>query len=316
MSPGNYMLPFVFQFPQGMMPSSFQGWYGRVKYVLEATLKRPWRFTKNRCHEINFRTKLDNFRILFMLPQAGQQKKKMSMFTSGNLSFKVLVDKKGYMPGETIRVQTIIDNSTSRDLQPYFKLQRKVTYKVKTITRTGDVILRAAGSPVPSNQQQTVTKELRIPRDLAPTNIFSSMLTVEYTLKVYMLFHLFHVPFAFDKEVIIPIFIMPPDKKGPVMSALNLLAPGQDATQDAGPSTQPAGQTSPISNPAASHQGPDLVPEHLPLSSPLLMSPHEANQQTLPEYEQETDDGAPLLYPPLESGSGSSPSALLCCFTP
>ncbi|XP_063045489.1 arrestin domain-containing protein 3-like [Engraulis encrasicolus] len=220
-------------------------------------------------------------------PQSGKAEKKMSVFTSGNLSFEVLVDKKGYMPGESIRVQTIIDNSSSRDLTPKFKLERKVTCTAinGAIDTARLDVFKEVGSPVPSRKQQTVTKEFKIPLDTAPTNVISKNVKVVYTLKVYV-----DVQYASDPKVKIPIFILPLDEQVPLVSALALMAFGQEHN---------------------SHQDP--VPELL-LHPPQHTMPLSAsNQQPVLQSDQETGGPVPAassLYPALPASDFlSSPSA-------
>lgn len=90
-----------------------------------------------------------------------------------------------FLLGERLVVQAEIENSSSRNLKPKYKLDKKITYIAHSSTKTErDTIFKEEGSPIPSKDHQTVTQELRIPMSLPPTILFCKILRVEYKLKV------------------------------------------------------------------------------------------------------------------------------------
>ncbi|KAL2077277.1 hypothetical protein ACEWY4_026781 [Coilia grayii] len=229
--------------------------------------------------------------------------------------------------GETFIVRAEIDNSSSRDLKPKFKLERLITYIVGEKTKTErDIILKEVGSPIPSNHQQTVTKELRIPPSIPPTILFCSILTVVYTLKVYI-----DVPYAFDPEIKFPMVIIPADRDGPLLSALVLVRLGRErAAQGTNQPAQSGASEAPhhllIPPDAAQHADqclpeahpdpesihpavqPSLFSDPAPYSvpaGPVPLQPSETDQQPPPQYDQVIKDQVSTA--PLNAASQQPP---------
>ncbi|KAL2077278.1 hypothetical protein ACEWY4_026782 [Coilia grayii] len=331
--PGTHVYPFCLQIPEGHFPSAFEGHHGNIRYKLEAKMKRPWKMTKRASAKLNFATRLDGDAAQLMSPQFGEKDKKMNIFTSGSLSFKVHIEKTGYVPGEMLVIQAEIENSSSRNLKPKYKLDKKVTYMAHSSTKIErSTIFKEEGSPIPSKDHQTVTQELRIPSSIPPTIFFCKILRVEYKLKVYI-----DVPYGSDPEIKFPVIVLahrcgprvsagagpfgpgskpqwnnqppPPGAFGsphylyPPPNPVPCPSPSAPAAAYPPPGTLPAVQPPPFYNPAA-YPGPAVSPP---------MPPSAASQQPPPQYDQVTDNRvptAPPLYPTLPAADFlSSPSA-------
>ncbi|XP_076148106.1 arrestin domain-containing protein 3-like isoform X1 [Alosa pseudoharengus] len=322
--PGTHVYPFCLQIPEGHFPSSFEGHHGNIRYKLEAKMKRSWKVKKKASAKINFATKLDGDTAQLMSPQFGEKDKKMNIFSSGSLSFKAQLEKTGYVPGEMLVVQAEIDNSSSRNLKPKYKLDKKITYIAHSSTKIErGTIFKEEGSPIPSKDHQTVTQELMIPTSLPPTILFCKVLRLEYKLKVYI-----DVPYGSDPEIKFPVVILPVHRHAPWMSGGPVPFGQPPQPGAAGPPhylypPEPVRYPHPgppPANPIAANPGLQPPPFFnqagaaaypVPAVS-LPMQPNATDQLPPPQYDQVTHPApsAPPLYPTLPTSDFlSSPSA-------
>ncbi|XP_028836673.1 arrestin domain-containing protein 3-like isoform X2 [Denticeps clupeoides] len=259
----------------GNMPSSFKGAHGKIVYGLEAKMKRPWKLSRNEKCTITFVSRHTEDMAQLMCPQFGSIDKKMKLFTSGTASLKAETDKKAYVQGEMLRVTTAIENSSSRDLKPKFKLEQKISFIASSSTKNSwGSIFKDSGQPVPSKSQQTMTREFKLPADLTPTIMHCKIIKVEYTLKVYL-----DVPYASDPEVLFPLVILPVTKHyGPGLT-------GPFSGMSDFPSAYPAYPPPP---------GPGIYPSLFPSG----VQPQPANPgMPSPSSKQETYPTAPAAGP-------------------
>lgn len=97
-----------------------------------------------------------------------------------------------YLPGERIKVETHIENSSSRALKLKFKLEQKQTFFAKSRRKhITTVIFKAVEDPIPSRSKKTFTSRLRIPSNLDITIPDCNIIKVEYMLKVIMFYLIF-----------------------------------------------------------------------------------------------------------------------------
>ncbi|XP_060763064.1 arrestin domain-containing protein 3-like [Neoarius graeffei] len=203
--PGYHAFPFSFQLPHGSIPSSFKGRHGSITYVLQARLSRSWKRPQTVKKEFTFLSSVHGNGAHLMTPLSESVEKKMKIFTSGSASVRASTDKKGYMQGERIKVETHIENSSSRALKLKFKLEQKQTFFAKSRRKhTTAVIFKAVEDPIPSRSRKTFTSRLRIPSNLDITIPDCNIIKVEYMLKVYL-----DIPYARDPEIIFPVVIVP-----------------------------------------------------------------------------------------------------------
>ncbi|XP_030620594.1 arrestin domain-containing protein 3-like [Chanos chanos] len=204
-SPGSHVYEFCFQLPQGPMPSSFKGLHGKILYTLEAKMSRSLKPPKKLSSEFSFVSPAYGNAVELMRPLFGETDKKMKLFTSGNVSMKVNTEKKAFVQGELLKVIAAIENSSSRALKLKYKLLQTQKFIASGSTNSShEVILKEVGDPVPSGQNQTITRQLQLPADLQPSIWYCNIIKVEHTLKVYL-----DVPYASDPEVIFPLVILP-----------------------------------------------------------------------------------------------------------
>ncbi|XP_076853833.1 arrestin domain-containing protein 3-like [Brachyhypopomus gauderio] len=269
--PGSHVFPFRFQLPQRNMPSSFKGFHGSIKYVLEARLCRAWKRACNASKEFTFVSGVYEDTPYLMKPLSGVIEKKMKLFTSGSASVKATTDKMGYMQGEIITVEADIENSSSRDLKLKYKLEQKQTFTAQSHHNySTTVIFKVVSDPIPSKSKRSVASKLKIPPDASLSIANCDIIKVEYILKVYL-----DIPYARDPEVLFPIIILPADQyfipqrnEAGVCASAEMGKPGWSSYP-----SQPAPSPCP---PAASTFGP------APGLYPSLHTPQPANPEGPP----------------------------------
>ncbi|MCI4392668.1 hypothetical protein PGIGA_G00148510 [Pangasianodon gigas] len=204
-TPGYHTFPFSFRLPHGNTPSSFKGSHGSITYVLQARLSRSWKLPQTVMKEFTFVSNVHGNGAHLLRPLSGSIDKKMKLFTSGSVSVRASTDKEGYMQGEKIKVESYIENSSSRALRLKFKLEQKQTFFAQSRKNYATkVIFKAVEDPIPSRAKKTFASRLKIPSNLDPTITDCNIIKVEYTLKVYV-----DVPYARDPEIIFPVVIIP-----------------------------------------------------------------------------------------------------------
>ncbi|XP_017551081.2 arrestin domain-containing protein 3-like isoform X2 [Pygocentrus nattereri] len=299
--PGRHAFPFSFQLPSGNMPRSFKAYYGSVVYILEVRLGRSWKMDRTAKIEFNFVPRIDAG-VNFMSPQSAAIDKKMKLFTSGSASMRATIDRTGYMQGDVIRVSTSVENSSSRQLKLKYKLEQiQGFYAQNSSKHSYKTIFKLVGDPVPTGSKQIVNTDLKIPPNLELTVANSSIIKLEYILKVYL-----DVPYASDPEIKFPVTILPvgqlfgPQQSSPSFQHNDPYPPPQAAF---GPSPPPQVAFGPSPPGAAFGPAPVLYPSLYP--SPVYPQP--ANPEAPPSY---TD-----VYPnqnPTVPGFQRPPSAPSC----
>ncbi|XP_029960166.1 arrestin domain-containing protein 3-like [Salarias fasciatus] len=202
---GAHNINFTLKIPQGEMPSSFKGENGKIVYMVEAKISRSWRWPSSVTTEIKFVSKTFPTIQQAMLPLSGSVDKELGIFSKGQLQMTASVNRGVCFPGETLSAYARIRNSSSKTVKPKFSLHMKTVYRASGNTKTSDkVIFKMVGDTITPRSEVTVPCEVKIPVDAVYTLHNCQIISVEYYLKVYL-----DVSFAFDPEVVFPLFIVP-----------------------------------------------------------------------------------------------------------
>ncbi|XP_012992384.1 arrestin domain-containing protein 3 isoform X2 [Esox lucius] len=186
LSPGIHTYQFSLQIPERSMPSSFSGLYGEIVYKLEVKLVRGWLKT----HES---------------PQQGMKNKSVGIFSSGQVTMDVHVERMGFMPGERVDIHANIQNNSSRNIKPKFSLKQEVSFTASGSTKTSNqTVIKVVGEPILSKSRQSLSTKLQIPADQGLSILNCNIIKVEYILKVSL-----DIPFAMNSEVNLPLVIIP-----------------------------------------------------------------------------------------------------------
>lgn len=202
---GIHIFKFNIEMPSGSMPSSFKGCHGRIVYKLVAKLCRSWRTDRSVDKEICFGSKSVPNLDQLMYQQFGSRTKELGIFSKGYVQMDVTVDRKAFIPGDTVSVFAKINNSSSKDMKPKFSLIQDVVYHASGSTnREKNVIQKQVEDYIKPKTQKEFNCLLKIPFEITPTILNCDILSVEYRIKVYL-----DISFSSDPEVVFPVVIIP-----------------------------------------------------------------------------------------------------------
>ncbi|XP_077416308.1 arrestin domain-containing protein 3-like [Vanacampus margaritifer] len=202
---GRHVFPFSFKVPNSKMPSSFKASTGRIVHKLKAELKQSMKLTKTAKAHFTFVSKADMDIPGLMEAQHDSTDKKLAVFGSGIIAMDVYTKKMGYQPGEDLQVKVEIHNQSSRAVKPKFELYEKQSFFAQGRRRlyTQDIVKEKLES-VNARSKETMEKVITIPRNIPSSILNSSIIKLEYRLKIYL-----DVKYAKDPEIKLPIVILP-----------------------------------------------------------------------------------------------------------
>eukprot|EP00116_Pleurobrachia_bachei_P008353 sb/3468615/ len=102
---GEHTHQFRFQIPPELLPTSFEGDFGFIRYYLQGVIERPWKDNITSRKVVTVWEYIDCNNPLLSAPQIGQSEKLIQggCLSSSQRNFITLqVDRKGYCPGEHI----------------------------------------------------------------------------------------------------------------------------------------------------------------------------------------------------------------------
>uniref|UniRef100_A0A667ZFJ9 Zgc:110626 n=1 Tax=Myripristis murdjan TaxID=586833 RepID=A0A667ZFJ9_9TELE len=185
---GSHVYPFTLQFPEQDLPSSFRDKKGKILYKLEANLSRPMSMDSKAKAQLTFISKTNLNTPPGSLCYDNVKDKTMKLFTSGTVAMDVNIDRMGFYQGEDIKVVAFIQNRSSREIKPKYRLYRKHSFfsKLKRKVETKE-LLKEVGEPVPPSVSQTVTRIITIPPAADPSILNCNLIKAEYRLRVCIL---------------------------------------------------------------------------------------------------------------------------------
>ncbi|XP_045775884.1 arrestin domain-containing protein 17 [Maniola jurtina] len=175
-----------------VLPSSFEGQYGYVRYTVKVTLDRPWKFDQETKMAFTVINALDlNLNPSYREPIHFQMEKTFCCFccASPPLSVDVQAPVSGYCPGQVIPLTIDIENKSNVQLHLIKIFLRKVvTYRATTpttaIKKSKDIIITMQEGPVPAGITKHWNLNLEIP-PIPPSNLVNcSIIDLDYDLKV------------------------------------------------------------------------------------------------------------------------------------
>ncbi|XP_078070919.1 arrestin domain-containing protein 3-like isoform X2 [Mustelus asterias] len=186
--PGRHEYPFSLILPQTPpLPASFKGAHGNVSYWMTAKLHRPWKMRKKVKEMFTVYDQVDINSPLLLTPQVATDEKTICCCccASGPISLNAKIERKGYMPGDSILIFAEIENHSSRKMVPSAAI-----YKIQTFHAQGrkkkatELVTQLQGTPVLAGKMESWNgKELKIPTVL-PTLMNCSIIQMEYSLMV------------------------------------------------------------------------------------------------------------------------------------
>ncbi|KAG7490569.1 hypothetical protein JOB18_038379 [Solea senegalensis] len=130
LQPGKHMYPFTCQLPHGDFPSSFTGIHGNISYSLTVSISRPWHFTKDFETKLNFVHHYNANQPDLRAPLSGTNQMTLCSLwcASPRLAMTVTIEKKAFVPGETVKISCNFSSESSRTATPKVKLIQKHDY--------------------------------------------------------------------------------------------------------------------------------------------------------------------------------------------
>ncbi|XP_031426523.1 arrestin domain-containing protein 3-like [Clupea harengus] len=190
---GIHVYPFSCQIPHGDFPSSFVAKAnGRISYKVIFGIHRSWHVAKEFESEFKFESHVASDPELLMPMSAANSRTICGLWcTSGSISMVVRLERKGYAPGDIIKISAEIGNGSSRSIVPKAALVQKQIFYTLTRSRNRvlpNILVCTMGQAVKPNISDFYLElTLAIPDD-APLSIANcEILEVEYVVMVTLL---------------------------------------------------------------------------------------------------------------------------------
>ena len=191
--PGRYEFPFSLQLPNVPLPSVTEGFYGHIRYWLEARMDRPWKFdhVTKRAFTILERVDLNKAAEDLTIPRRGENQKTLCCLCckSGPITVTVSTDRGGYCSGESILVTAHVENLANKNMRGLrAALFRTITYYAQGSRRLGSdkVAEMKTTQPIPAGQTfQWNQQPLPIP-PCPPSSHTCRIIHVDYHLSVVL----------------------------------------------------------------------------------------------------------------------------------
>lgn len=180
---GVHEIPFRFALPDSSeSPPTFDGRYGAINYFVECIIE------VEELHRTGLEIKIESpVKSNLLLTVSGSSEKDLGLFCigSGSVTIEATIDRKGYLPGETIQLKTFINNMTTLKVQPRATLYQTQIFMTGDRHRTLELVLGepSYGNEVEPNEVAEEVIEITIPAR-AQLTMKSNIITVKYFVHV------------------------------------------------------------------------------------------------------------------------------------
>ncbi|XP_054467728.1 uncharacterized protein LOC129101820 [Anoplopoma fimbria] len=187
---GRHVYPFTCQLPHGDFPSSFRGVHGQILYTLTVGIHRPWHMSKDFATELTFINHINPNQPELQAPLSGSNNMTLCCLwcASGPITMTASVEKKAFIPGETVKITCEFRNASSRIATPKVRLQQKqIFYTHNQINKTMMFknLVSVTGEPVNANTSAVNTGIMLTIPSSAPLTISNcSIIDVNYVIEV------------------------------------------------------------------------------------------------------------------------------------
>ncbi|XP_035494894.2 uncharacterized protein LOC118313506 isoform X2 [Scophthalmus maximus] len=187
--PGTHLYPFTCQLPQGNFPSTFHGVHGETVYNITVCISRPWHLSKDFVTELNFVNHIDTNQPELQAPLSGSNQMTLCCLwcASPPITMTVSVEKKAFVPGETVRIICEFSNRSSRTVTPKVRLVQKQIYYTHNKVNKNMIVKSLAsmtGQPIGDHTSEVHTEMMITIPSSAPHTISNcSILVVEYLVE-------------------------------------------------------------------------------------------------------------------------------------
>lgn len=208
LQPGTHVYPISCLLPQGDFPSTFRGVHGKILYTLTVGIHRPWHMVKDFVTELHFVNRINTNQPVLRAPLSGSNNMTLCCLwcASGPIIVTASVEKKAFVPGETVKIICEFSNASSRTATPKVILQQKQVFYTHSRAQRRMIVKNLAsvtGQPVSAHTTDVRTEiMLTIPSSAYLTISNCSIIEVDYLIEVKL-----SVTAASDLAVLIPIIL-------------------------------------------------------------------------------------------------------------
>lgn len=173
-----------------MLPSSFKGTYGKIKYGMEFTIDRKWKLDKTYKVPLTIMKSLDlNFDPYARVPQQKQLTRNIGLINSGPISLHVFIARSGFACGEKLPIQVIVTNNSSTHVDKVkFTLRKIIDYHSKAPARSTKQeilkILKKEAGGVSKKSEQKYEHLLDVPDLPSSDKQASNIIHISYDIVV------------------------------------------------------------------------------------------------------------------------------------
>lgn len=173
-----------------MLPSTFKGSYGKIKYEMEFTIDRKWKLDKTYKVPLTIMKSLDlNFDPYARVPQQKQLTRNIGIISSGPISLHVLIPRTGFAHGEKLPIQVVVTNNSSTHVDKVkFTLRKIIDYHSKAPTRSTKQeilkILKKEAGGVSKKSEQKYEHLLDVPELASSDKQSSNIIHISYDIVV------------------------------------------------------------------------------------------------------------------------------------
>ena len=202
--PGTYNFDFEFSLPETCL-GSFEGAYGSIKYFVLGLIKTSALLRPDHKTELPIvvtRTTDTNLPHLMSAARQSNQKQVGFLCCAGNLELTASLTRTGFSVGQDLPVSVDVVNGSSRVVTIRTSVQRQERYYAQGRTRRKkEKLVMVVSQDIAAHSRQSFSVgDLIIPADLVPSFEGSTIMQMQYVLKVTAL-----IPWAKNSSVSIPI---------------------------------------------------------------------------------------------------------------
>ncbi|XP_025076865.1 arrestin domain-containing protein 3-like isoform X2 [Pomacea canaliculata] len=186
---GRTTFQFCFVLPPNL-PSSFEGTHGYVRYFVKATIDKPWKFDHTTKRPFTIIGILDlNTDANAVIPVEGVNQKTLCCLccASGPISASFHLERRGYVPGEPIKLLANIKNKSNQKMDKSFvDLRMTITYYARTKNRTSvKEVGRVLEGPIEEGQSFSWEGQVFVLPPLPPSHLAGCrIIDVKYILQL------------------------------------------------------------------------------------------------------------------------------------
>ena len=198
---------FKFQLPSGLvLPTSFEGQTGYIRYSLLSRINRSWKFdhTTTRAITVNETVDINTAQLVAPLSSSNEKTLCCLCCASGPLSLSAKTDRGGCCPGESIAISTEAENHSNKRVTSVRATLKQIviSYARGRSHISGKTIQRIEGPGIASGATSNWSNELLPIPATVPSISSCRVLNLSYVLTVTLGIHR-----AIDLHVTIPITI-------------------------------------------------------------------------------------------------------------